>query len=530
MTLSVLEKEEILDTLVELERRPFDHVMWSYPWGEPGTELASRTGPEEWQRQVLLELQIELLAAPAHEHSAIISAYLIAIKSGKNVGKTCLVAWISWWAFTTRINTKGRATANTKTQITSVFWAEMRKWKRLGLFGELFDMTATQIRAADPKCAGEWFFDALPWSKDNPDAWAGIHNQGGRIILVFDEAAEIDDSIWERADGATREADTEVFWIATSNPTRNFGRFWECFQEKFKGLWHTYTVDSRSVSLTNHKALNDAISRWGLDSDYARVQILGEFPSASLTQLIPRELIQIARKRAVTPQDYEPLLLALDVARYGNNDSVASFRKGRDARSIPAIRRNGLSTVESGTWLAGLIESHNPDGTFIDEGGVGGGVVDFVRHLGHHCLPVLFGSKVSMPTGGTKVADKRAEMAINFLNWLREGGCIEDSDELEEELVSIQYFIKNDAIRLMSKEDMRAIGIQSPDWFDSIIMTFAFPVSKRTSMLGHNYNAMHSVDYNPFGPDALADADAKPSYQPKFPTIQEQLLANQRAN
>lgn len=503
--------DQLIDLLASLENRPYDYTMTAWPWGEEGTELAERDGPEPWQTEVLRDLQSRLLlleagegAASPEDWSRAVGSCLVAIKSGKNVGKTALLSWIVWWAFSTRSKTKGRATANTEKQLRQILWTELAKWHRLSIFSQFFKMTATQVYSADPLLAREWHFDAVPWSEDNPDAWAGLHNQGGRILQIFDEASGIHDSIWERADGATREANTQVIWVCTSNPTKNTGRFYECFH-KFSELWMTYTVDSREVSLTDHEAINNAIRLWGEDDDYVKMSFLGEFPSTSMTQLIAVETIRDARTREVQSQSWEPLILSVDVARFGGNENVAVLRRGRDARTLPCHRWRGLTVPETGNRIASLIATHNPDGVFIDEGGVGGGVVDFVRHLGHSCVGVNFGGSAAGRPDGVLVANKRAEMFVALREWLRTGGCIENSEDLAEQLVSIEYkFDKKQQILLMSKEDMRMLGRPSPDWADALAMSFAFPVAARS----WTHAPKVKVDYDPFGPQALPKQDA----------------------
>lgn len=493
-------EEELIELLASFENRPYDFVMTMFPWGEPG-DLVDRTGPESWQADVLRQMQARLSAGFSVSDSLrwVGSAIQVAIKSGKNVGKTALLSWIIWWAFSTKVNTKGRATANTEKQLSNVLWSELAKWHRLFLAKQFFKMTATRLYSSDPTLEREWHFDAVPWSADNPDAWSGIHNQDGRLLMVFDEASGIDDSIWERADGATREANTQVIWIATSNPTKNFGRFYECFN-RFRELWMNFTVDSRQVSLTNHAAIDQAIRLWGEDDDYTKVSFLGEFPNSSMLQLIPVETIRAARTRECQSHTWEPLILSVDVARFGNNESVAGFRRGRDARTIPAQRRRGLSVIECGAWIAGLIVQYSPDAVFIDEGGVGGGVVDYTRHLGHRVIAVNFGSTPSTMPAGTLVANKRAEMYVLARDWLREGGCIEDSEELQDQLISIEYKFNNKSqILLASKEDMRMLGRPSPDWGDQLAMTFAYPVAKQ-SWRGANKLTM---DYDPLAASAL---------------------------
>lgn len=488
----------LLEDLASLASRPFDFVMWAFPWGEAGTELADRAGPEAWQRRVLEDLQSAFERSPRDGAFALREAYQIAIKSGHDIGKTALLCWLIWWGMSTREDTRGRATANTEKQLSRILWSELSKWHRLFIARAFFKVTATALHSADPEREKTWRIDAIPWSEDNTQAFAGLHNYGKRIILIFDEASTIHDGIWEVVDGVTHEADTEILWVATGNPTRNYGRFHDCFT-RFSDTWRCYTVDSRAVSFTNKERIERAIAQWGADSDYVKVRFLGEFPDASSTQLIPIETINSAMARPAIAYPYEPLILALDVARYGDNESVAAFRRGKDARSLPAARWRGLSTIETGQRLVSMMALHRPDATFIDEGGVGGGVVDYIRHLGHHVVGVQFGGKPSTFPMGVRVANKRTEMFIELRDWLREGGAIEDDQDLREQLVAIEYYHqkKTDLMLLTPKEEMDT----SPDWADALAMTFAFPVAKQ-AFGGKRQVAM---DYDPFSHEALLE-------------------------
>jgi hypothetical protein len=488
----------LLEDLAALSQRPLDFVVWAFPWGEAGTELETRAGPDVWQRKVLSDIQAMLLTG----HCDTMGAIQYAIRSGHGVGKSAFVSWLIWWALSTAADTRGRVTANTEKQLRTVLWAEVAKWHGLFIAKHLFRSTATAIYSADPNKEKNWRCDAVPWSEENPEAFAGLHNFGKRLFVIFDEASAIADKIWEVVDGAMTDADTELLWIATGNPTRNFGRFRECFRES--SGWFKEQVSSEDSAFSNKAQLAKWKEAWGWDSDFYRVRVRGEFPSASELQLIPVESIEAARVRPATSTPFEPLLLAVDIARFGSNESVATFRRGRDARTIPCLRWRGLSVVESAMRIAGLITQHQPDGVFVDEGGVGGGVVDVLRNLGHQVFAVNFGSSPSTHPNGARVGNKRAEMYVALRDWLREGGCIEDDDELQNQLVAIEYhFNKKTEIMLMAKEDMRSLGSPSPDWADSLAMTFAYPVAARAWR--RNVNQLKH-EYDPLSHQAFVDS------------------------
>jgi hypothetical protein len=58
------------------------------------------------------------------------------------------------------------------------------------------------------------------WSAENPDAYAGVHNFDG-VMVIFDEASGIDDSIWAVTAGFFTENTPNRLWLAFSNPRRN---------------------------------------------------------------------------------------------------------------------------------------------------------------------------------------------------------------------------------------------------------------------------------------------------------------------
>ena len=79
--------------------------------------------------------------------------------------------------------------------------------------------------------------------------------------------------------------------------------------------------------------------------------------------------------------------------------------------------------------------------------------------------------------------------------WLKDGGCIPDDEELATELKSPEYEVlatsKNAGkIKLESKKDMKSRGVPSPNKADGLALTFAFPVhSKKINYERNNKGA-----------------------------------------
>ncbi|MGA7328447.1 MAG: terminase [Rhodomicrobium sp.] len=490
-------EQALVDDITGFAQDPLGFVLYAFPWGEAGSELDEHTGPDEWQIGVLQCVGDGLLN--------IEEAIQIAIASGHGVGKSGLVAWLILWALSTHEDTRGVVTANTENQLRTKTWAEVAKWHRLFIAKHWFKLTATALFSVDPAHEKTWRIDAVAWSERNTEAFAGLHNQGKRILVVFDEASAIPDVIWETTEGALTDEDTEILWLVCGNPTRNTGRFRECFG-RFRHRWDQIQVDSRTARLTNKEQIAQWIKDYGEDSDFVRVRVRGVFPRAGSMQFIAGDLVEeaMSKERDVDVTRYDPLVFGVDVARFGDDASVIAIRRGRDARMHEWLKFRGIDTMELSARIMDEARRLRPDAIFVDGGGVGGGVVDRLRSLNMNVIEVQFGGKPVRGSiaqdGAVVAANRRAEMWLHMRQWL-EGGAIPDCPELSADLTGVEYgdTIKDgrDAIILERKEDMKRRGLASPDNGDALALTFAMPVEARDHANELTGRANYEYEYDP---------------------------------
>ncbi|MBP6015069.1 MAG: terminase, partial [Alphaproteobacteria bacterium] len=369
-------------------------------------------------------------------------------------------------------------TANTENQLRTKTWPEVSKWSKLSSTSHLWQVPAMSIYSSDPGAEKSWRGDAIPWSENNTEAFAGLHNEGKRIVLVFDEGSKIADKVWEVAEGALTDTDTEIIWLAFGNPTQNTGRFRECFAKQ-RHLWRTRHIDSRTVEGTNKEYLNELVETYGEDSDFVRVRVRGVFPRAGAVQFISGDVVEAAQTRALpVPDPGAPLVLGVDIARFGDDQCVIRGRQGRNGRVIPPIKWRDRDTVFSAGKIAWAIDKYNPQAVFIDGGGVGGGVVDLLKSRGYRVIEVNFGSAARKEL---QYANKRAEMWGDLRDWLATG-VIDADQQLSDDLQGPEYaFDKDGRILLEKKDDMKRRGVASPDDGDALALTFAMPI-QRTDM------------------------------------------------
>ena len=70
--------DELIQDLGNYSTDPLGFVHWAFPWSTPNTDLRNATGPEPWQREILIKLGRGL---------SIDAAIRLAVTSGHGVGQ-----------------------------------------------------------------------------------------------------------------------------------------------------------------------------------------------------------------------------------------------------------------------------------------------------------------------------------------------------------------------------------------------------------------------------------------------------------
>lgn len=427
-------------------------------------------------------------------------------KACKGPGKTACLAWIAWHFLVCYPFPKVAATSITAGNLRDGLWAEMAKWqKKSSVCEQMFTWTITRIFHNDyPE---EWFMTARAWSKSaspeqQANTLAGLH--ADYIMFIIDECGGIPDAVMAAAEAALANAGTEVNphaiakIVIMGNPTHLSGPLYRaCTKEK--SLWDMIEITGdpddpeRSPRISKQWA-NEQITKYGRDNAWVLVNVFGKFPPASMNALIGPDDMEAAMNRIIAAGNYEhaPKILGVDVARQGDDRTVIFPRQGLVAFK-PRILRIPDSVQIAGQ-VAQAIKKWNPDAVNVDNtGGWGSGVIDSLRTWGYAVNDVQFAGKAN----DYVYFNKRAEMNMEAAHWVKNGGCLPRLDELTEEAVAITYFHNKDKMQIVEKDQIKATLGRSPDLWDALGLTFAYPVAKRNP-----YDSVHGTsstgsDYAP---------------------------------
>lgn len=325
------------------------------------------------------------------------------------------------------------------------------------------------------------------YGADNPKSLRGGYFDG----VVLDEVADMRPEVWGEI---VRPMLTDrQGWALFIGTPKGINLFSELYYRAERGEpgWGCALMPATATGVIPPAEIEAARQEMG-EAQFAQ-EFECDFAAAADDVLIRLTTVLEAQKRVLheTAYNFAAKVLGVDVARYGDDDTVLMPRQGLACFNPRAL--HGLDTMAIAGHVAQAIDTWQPDATFVDVGGVGAGVIDRLLQLKKHVIPVDFGSKAFDP----RYENKRAEMWVAMRDWLA-AGRIPPIAALQRDLSAPKYTWANarGRMQLESKDDMRARGLPSPDHGDALACTFAFPVSPR-GPTGANDVEFAETEYDP---------------------------------
>lgn len=418
--------------------------------------------PDAWQAEVLALF-------PRHNR--------LAMKACKGPGKTALLAWLILNFLATRPHARVGATSITGDNLAQNLWPELAKWmQKSAWFQHAFQWTATKVVSRE--FPSTWWAMARTWPKkadaqQQADAMAGLHED--YAMWVLDESGGIPQAVMTTCE-AVLASGLETKVVQAGNPTHTDGPLYRAVNQD-RHLWRTVTVtgdpDSprRSPRIDIHWA-RQQIASYGRDNPWVMVNVLGEFPPASINALLGLEEVEQAMGRHLRDDQFSHAQkrLGVDAARFGDDPWVIFPRQGLAAFQ-PVTMRNPLTTAVAAR-VAKAIVDWGAELTFVDDTGHWGhGVTDTLLTAGYPIIPVIYSDKALSP----RYRNRRVEMWIAMAKWVRAGGALPPLPELVAELTVPTYTFIGGVFVLEEKDQIKERLGRSPNHADALAQTFCLP-------------------------------------------------------
>ena len=325
---------------------------------------------------------------------------------------------------------------------------------------------------------------------------AGI--SAANILYIVDEASGVDEKVFEAMEG-NMAAGAKM--VLTSNPTRTVGTFFDAFHSK-RQFWHCMTTSSEeSPNVTGERHIPGLAGKewiaekkveWGIDSPIYHIRVAGKFPGQSTNAAIGLALAEEARHRFAKTDAEGALRIGIDVARYGDDETVIWPVRGAKAlKPLVLMNKKGHEIAgEALDLIDKLKRSHaEPVAVKVDEIGLGASPLDFLsvmeraKDAGVTVRAVNVSKNSEKPD---KYHDLRTQLCFDLKDWLEAGGAIPDDEKLVQEMISPTYhFDVKGRKQVDTKEvEKKTLG-RSPDRRNALELAIYEARPRRSIGAGH---------------------------------------------
>lgn len=411
--------------------------------------------------------QAEVLAAvAAHRRVTVVGC--------NGSGKDWAAARAVLWWIETRERSKAIVTGPTQRQVEDVVWREMRMAHAMASRQLSGRMHRSRYEVDDERFA-------IGFSTDHPYNLQGFHSP--QLLVVVTEAHGLGQAHME----ALKRLNPSRL-LLTGNPLTVEGEFYDSHHVK-SFLYARIAIsafdtpnltgDGGAVpGMLTPEDVEERRREWGEEHPLYTAAVLGRFPDALEDSLVSRRLIDEAVARwergSAAEAEGAPWRIGVDVARFGQDKTVLCLRRGMRVERMETLVR--ADTMQVAGEAARMAQAYRATAVFVDESGVGGGVVDRLRELESPVIGVQVGGKPSQPA---RFADLRAELFWE-LRGLLDGGrlALPPDPELTSQLLALRYTVSSSGrVALQSKAELRRRGMPSPDKADALALAMMAPPS-----------------------------------------------------
>lgn len=475
-------------------------------WRVKSKNALYRRDPEAWISDVL--------GSRWHARQREVGAAFLAntrtlVKSGNGSGKSRQVSELISWGIT--VHEPGEllamVSAPTLRQVEEVIFAFLKthmstaKAREFLIPGTIIG--GPQINFSQGGDKKTLVLGLKPAERDVVGTFQGIRAQGvpeldlsGKTWVLLDEAGAVPTDLFTAAESVTTGGHGENKIMGIGNPDRLGTEFHHIFTTpQLSQDWSLHTIsvldlptitgeivypdDDDKQQAMLHSGMNDQAwvdqkkRAWGETSARYMSKVLGEFPDSDDRSFFSQDAINKADDTEIK-EDYENAMrLGVDVARFGEDDSMAYTNLGGRIRKKEAWSK--ATTNESANRIHRIAQDVGAHEVVIDAAGLGAGIADQVaaRAVDYTVIKTLGAYASPDPTIWLNA---RAFWYDKFREAMMAGQIDLDlitDTQLREELLVIQYDLTpKGQLKIESKKDMAARGVKSPDALDAVIYSY----------------------------------------------------------
>ena len=291
------------------------------------------------------------------------------------------------------------------------------------------------------------------------------------VLIIVDEASGVPEEIFRVAEGIL--TNENILMVMIGNPTRLEGAFRECFTDD-KENWELLTFDSEDSPIVEDGYIRRFEGKYGRESDEFRVRVKGEFPKDDMVDrrgYCPIFLADDLRIRDIMGRFIQPIFMGVDPSGEGSDETVWVIRDNMKAMVVgrervssgKSIAERTITLMDAWGVLAGNV--------YLDNFGIGANISQEMMLSNRYINGVNVGCDAD---DKDKFLNKRAEVAFRVKEFLSKGGYLSKENERDWFELFCMKFKANirGKIKVISKDELRADGVRSPNVYDALSLTF----------------------------------------------------------
>lgn len=436
-----------------------------------------------WQQDLLFQS----IAVPGSRTS---------VASGHGTGKTASAGITALWHLLFFEYSTMMFTAPQIGQLRKHVWKEIStnlgrlKAGPLSWLAEYVGLQAELIYIKGSK--ENWHVYAKTAPKHSPTNIAGNH--GDNYMVWCDEAAGVDDAIFDVVLGALTHKDNRA--VLTSQPARNGGLFYDTHHKlsfMVGGKWLNLVFNGEESPIVSDESIREQLDKYGgRDDPQYKIRVLGRFPELTDEFLLsPRQADGAYAGTCIFEKDHDNFgyVIVVDVGGgVMRDDSTIGVAKvwgsaqfGENSRRAELIDIPLCKNTDEITELFGKINElllTYPNATLVlDDNGAGKGLGQLLKAHGIYYTAVYWGGACFKNENRKQFFNKRAQAYVCLQRAVKDGRfkilTNKYKAKVKEQLAKLPYtFDENSRYKILTKQEMKKMGIRSPDLGD--IFAFLF--------------------------------------------------------
>lgn len=319
-------------------------------------------------------------------------------------------------------------------------------------------------------------------------------NHGDNYMVWGDEACGIADAVMDVVLGALTHDDNRV--VLTSQPATSSGTFYDThhrLSHKIGGAWTSLTFNGEESPIVSKKSIREQLEKYGSrDDPQYKIRVLGQFPERLDEFLLTTRQIEGAyQKDAFIDDEHQKFgyVITVDVGGgVGRDDSVIAVSKvwgeaqwGERARRVEVVDIPICKNRDDITELFGIISecinTYSNAILVVDDLGAGKGLGQLLKKNGFWYIPVYWGGACFNQDNRKEYANKRAQAYVCLTRAVTQGRFKMKTNKyavkFKEQIIHIPYvFDEQSRYKVLSKDEMKKMGIKSPDLGDAMAFLF----------------------------------------------------------